>query len=136
PRPFSFPGELLIPGAGHGGTSAGFDQAYPKCPHTRGPRSRDSRRPEPNSSTGDRPMRPCQSLFWTTTTTLGTRNWTPRLWRCGACGGQADDLVATTAAPTSQVAAQLVARGLSVRDVAALLGISPQRVSQLTAKAG
>jgi DNA-binding NarL/FixJ family response regulator len=49
---------------------------------------------------------------------------------------EADDLAATAAARTSQAAAQLVACGLSVRDVAALLGISPQRVSQLTAKAG
>ena len=49
---------------------------------------------------------------------------------------QADDLAATAAARTSRAAAQLVARGLSVRDVAALLGISPQRVSQLTAKVG
>ena len=44
---------------------------------------------------------------------------------------QADELTAAVTART----AQLVARGLSVRDVAALLGISPQRVSQITAKA-
>jgi predicted RNase H-like HicB family nuclease len=49
---------------------------------------------------------------------------------------EAGELAATATARTGQVAAQLVARGLSVRDVAWLLGISPQRVSQLTAKAG
>jgi predicted RNase H-like HicB family nuclease len=48
---------------------------------------------------------------------------------------QADELAATAAARTGQAAAKLVARGLSVRDAAALLGVSPQRVSQLTAKA-
>lgn len=48
---------------------------------------------------------------------------------------QADELAAAVAVRTGEVAAQLVARDLSVRDVAALLGISPQRVSQLTAKA-
>jgi predicted RNase H-like HicB family nuclease len=48
---------------------------------------------------------------------------------------QADELAAAATARTGQVASQLVARGLSVRDVASLLGISPQRVSQLTARA-
>jgi DNA-directed RNA polymerase specialized sigma24 family protein len=48
---------------------------------------------------------------------------------------QASELAATASARTGEVAAQLVARGLSVRDVASLLGISPQRVSQLTARA-
>jgi predicted RNase H-like HicB family nuclease len=45
---------------------------------------------------------------------------------------EAAELAAAAAARTGEVAAQLVARGLSVRDVASLLGISRQRVSQLT----
>lgn len=48
---------------------------------------------------------------------------------------QADEFAAAAAARTGEAAAELVARGMSVRDVAALLGISPQRVSQLTARA-
>jgi hypothetical protein len=48
---------------------------------------------------------------------------------------EADELAATATARTGQAAAKLVAGGLSVRDAAALLGVSPQRVSQLTAKA-
>ncbi|HYB87674.1 MAG TPA: hypothetical protein VEC76_12525 [Streptosporangiaceae bacterium] len=49
---------------------------------------------------------------------------------------QADDMAAAAVARTGQAAAHLVARGLSVHDVGSLLGISPQRISQLTAKAG
>jgi len=49
---------------------------------------------------------------------------------------EANELAAVATARTGEAAARLVARGLSVRDVASLLGISPQRVSQLTAKAG
>lgn len=45
---------------------------------------------------------------------------------------QADRLAATATARTSAAAELLVARRLSVRDVAAILGISPQRVSQIT----
>jgi hypothetical protein len=48
---------------------------------------------------------------------------------------QADELAAAATARTAQAATELVARGLSVRDAAALLDISPQRVSQLTARA-
>jgi predicted RNase H-like HicB family nuclease len=45
---------------------------------------------------------------------------------------QADALAETATTRTAQAAAALVARGLGVRDVAALLQISPQRVSQIT----
>lgn len=45
---------------------------------------------------------------------------------------EADQLSATATARTGAAAAQLVDRGFSVRDVATILGISPQRVSQLT----
>jgi hypothetical protein len=38
---------------------------------------------------------------------------------------QADEIAATAAARTGQAAAKLVARGLSVRDAAALLGNQP-----------
>jgi DNA-binding NarL/FixJ family response regulator len=48
---------------------------------------------------------------------------------------RADEIAAEAATRTSEAAVELVARGMSVRDVAALLGISPQRVSQLTARA-
>lgn len=45
---------------------------------------------------------------------------------------QADALAAVVGERTSVVATALVERGFPVRDVAAMLGISPQRVSQIT----
>lgn len=45
---------------------------------------------------------------------------------------QADQLAAAVSSRTGTTAAMLVARGFSVRDIAAILGVSPQRVSQLT----
>ena len=48
---------------------------------------------------------------------------------------EADEAAVAATVRTSQAAAQLAARGLSVCDIATLLGISPQRVSQLAAKA-
>jgi hypothetical protein len=48
---------------------------------------------------------------------------------------QADELAAAATAQTEHAAIRLVSSGLSVRDAAAMLGISPQRVSQLTARA-
>jgi hypothetical protein len=45
---------------------------------------------------------------------------------------RADELSAVASARTAAAAGALVSRGLPVRDVAAILGISPQRVSQLT----
>ncbi|MDN5859715.1 MAG: hypothetical protein L0H84_13940 [Pseudonocardia sp.] len=52
-----------------------------------------------------------------------------------ALRAQADDLAATASRCTAEAARGLVARGLSVRDTAVALGISPQRVSQLTGTA-
>lgn len=45
---------------------------------------------------------------------------------------QADELATTASRRTAEAARQLVGHGLSVRDTAVALGISPQRVSQLT----
>ncbi|MGH3772747.1 MAG: type II toxin-antitoxin system HicB family antitoxin [Pseudonocardiaceae bacterium] len=45
---------------------------------------------------------------------------------------QADELAATATARTSATARLLIQRGFSVRDAAVILGISPQRISQLT----
>ncbi|MGH3615731.1 MAG: helix-turn-helix domain-containing protein [Pseudonocardia sp.] len=49
-----------------------------------------------------------------------------------ALRAQADQLAAAVSSRTGTTAATLVARGFSVRDIAAILGVSPQRVSQLT----
>lgn len=49
-----------------------------------------------------------------------------------ALRAKADELAATASRRTAEAARQLVEHGLSVRDTAIALGISPQRVSQLT----
>lgn len=48
---------------------------------------------------------------------------------------EADSLVAEATQRTTESAQELAAQGFSVRDIAAILGISPQRVSQITARA-
>jgi hypothetical protein len=45
---------------------------------------------------------------------------------------EADQLSAQASAHTATMARRLIERGMSVRDAATLLGVSPQRVSQLT----
>jgi len=45
---------------------------------------------------------------------------------------EADQLSAQASAYTATMARQLIELGMSVRDAATLLGVSPQRVSQLT----
>jgi len=49
-----------------------------------------------------------------------------------ALRAKADELATTASRRTAEAARQLVEHGLSVRDTAIALGISPQRVSQLT----
>jgi len=52
--------------------------------------------------------------------------------RVRAMRAEADRLTAQATAGTAAMAHALVERGMSVRDAAVLLGVSPQRVSQMT----
>ena len=52
--------------------------------------------------------------------------------RVRALRAEADQLAAAASTSTAEAAQRLVEHGLSVRDTAVLLGISPQRVSQMT----
>lgn len=49
-----------------------------------------------------------------------------------ALRARAEEFSSAATARTNDAAALLVRRGLSVRDAAALLGVSPQRISQIT----
>ena len=52
--------------------------------------------------------------------------------RVRALRAEAEQLTARASASTVAMARELVLRGMSVRDTAVLLGVSPQRVSQMT----
>lgn len=47
---------------------------------------------------------------------------------------EADELSARASASTAAMARLLIERGMSVRDAAVLVGVSPQRISQMTAR--
>ncbi len=54
--------------------------------------------------------------------------------RVRALRAQAEQLAIEATARTAEAARRLISHGLPVRDAAALLGVSPQRISQLTGR--
>lgn len=60
-------------------------------------------------------------------------DWSELIEQARALRASADSAAAASAALTREVVADMKAAGLSVRDAGRLLGVSPQRISQLTA---